>query len=216
MTRCTRVALMTHSLSQSLANPSKRTQLSAFQSTCVDLINQCPLNLELPSEPCDSQSAISKFTDAIVNDLIITDPMHSFASELPEGSLLFKDLNSNLQSLQSNARIHPVPPARRLHHNYLVQKSLDTSNNSLLAGQELLLSLSFFDPRKKTPMAEFLVLGSQKLSDLRDAFVCQSDKIMLTGEHDQISQMRYTSSYFFFERTFYIDARDHQSRDYSV
>ena len=57
-------------------------------------------------------------------------------------------------------------------------------------------------------MQEFLVLGSQPLTALKDAFYCLKDFYSAETE-------KSASSYFLIENTFYNDLRDESVQDYS-
>ncbi|KAJ6835323.1 putative snRNA-activating protein complex subunit isoform X2 [Iris pallida] len=79
-----------------------------------------------------------------------------------------------------------------------------------LRSPEIVLCVEIYHKKnvsKKTQ--EFLVLGSQLLSELRDNIYCLTDKLMQTaGQHDP-------SGYFLIEDTFCNDLRDPSSSDYS-
>ncbi|KAK9265502.1 hypothetical protein L1049_001740 [Liquidambar formosana] len=72
---------------------------------------------------------------------------------------------------------------------------------------EKLTSLRSTNSATKTQ--EFLVLGQQTLTELRDNIYCLSDQIMQkAGQHDP-------SGYFLIEDVFYNDLRDPSAIDYS-
>uniref|UniRef100_A0A0B6ZLB7 snRNA-activating protein complex subunit 3 n=1 Tax=Arion vulgaris TaxID=1028688 RepID=A0A0B6ZLB7_9EUPU len=70
----------------------------------------------------------------------------------------------------------------------------------------------------------FLVLGHQKLTELRDKIRCSSD-VVIPGEHSSMPDFDpdilpragdiYKSSYFFIENVFYNDMRIPENKDYS-
>ncbi|XP_077379999.1 snRNA-activating protein complex subunit 3 isoform X1 [Festucalex cinctus] len=72
------------------------------------------------------------------------------------------------------------------------------------------------------PHMTLLLMGSQKLSDLRDAICCASD-LQMCGEFsntpdmapDFVSKDHYKSAFFFFEGVFYNDMRYPECRDIS-
>jgi len=72
---------------------------------------------------------------------------------------------------------------------------------------EVLLKVALYHPEKNLKTQEFAVFGSQKLTELRDAFYCLSDFI-INGKNTK-------SNYFFIEGTFYNDMRDPKNVDYS-
>ncbi|KAJ4810048.1 snRNA-activating protein complex subunit [Rhynchospora pubera] len=75
---------------------------------------------------------------------------------------------------------------------------------------EVILCVEIYHPKKYgTKTQEFLVLGSQMLTDLRDNIYCLTDKVMkAVGKSDP-------SAYFLIEDTFYNDLRQHSSIDYN-
>ena len=76
-----------------------------------------------------------------------------------------------------------------------------------LASDEILLEVSFSSVRKLSKERAYVVLGSQTLADLKDAFYCISNQ----GEQRQ----NRTSGYFFIENVFYDDTRDPRHLLYS-
>ena len=71
----------------------------------------------------------------------------------------------------------------------------------------MLLKVRVYHPQTFIKTQEFVVLGSQSLTVLRDALYCVEDKI-LDGPHTP-------SSYFFVEGKFYNDLRDRRAIKYS-
>ncbi|XP_045145049.1 snRNA-activating protein complex subunit 3 isoform X3 [Echinops telfairi] len=93
---------------------------------------------------------------------------------------------------------------------------------------ELILSLNILYPvifhkhKEHKPYQTVLVLGSQKLTELRDSICCVSD-LQIGGEFsnapdqapEHISKDLYKSAFFYFEGTFYNDKRYPECRDLS-
>ncbi|TVU36097.1 hypothetical protein EJB05_18013 [Eragrostis curvula] len=79
-----------------------------------------------------------------------------------------------------------------------------------VAHPEVILCVEVYEKRYASVKSqEFLVLGSQFLTDLRDNIYCLTDKLMnRAGQHDH-------SGYFLIEDTFYNDTRHYSSSDYS-
>ncbi|GKU97912.1 hypothetical protein SLEP1_g10986 [Rubroshorea leprosula] len=79
-----------------------------------------------------------------------------------------------------------------------------------VSGQEVVLCIEVYhNIRKWAKIQEFLVLGQQKFTELRDKIYCLSDQVMQNaGQHDP-------SGYFFIENVFYNDSRDPSAIDYS-
>eukprot|EP01132_Coremiostelium_polycephalum_P004059 gene4059-5081_t len=72
---------------------------------------------------------------------------------------------------------------------------------------EVILSVSIYHPNKNLKTMEILVLGSQRLTELRDKIYCLSDTI-LDGHTRK-------SGYFFINNTFYNDTRNENNILYS-
>eukprot|EP01117_Protostelium_nocturnum_P020269 TRINITY_DN9035_c0_g1_i1.p1 TRINITY_DN9035_c0_g1~~TRINITY_DN9035_c0_g1_i1.p1 ORF type:complete len:346 (+),score=58.12 TRINITY_DN9035_c0_g1_i1:159-1196(+) len=94
--------------------------------------------------------------------------------------------------------------------NYLASAlQVSDSNNSLdkVKDDEVILSVAIYHPTKHYKLQEFLVLGSQPLSALKDRIYCLSDNFY--------SLLDRKSGYFFIENTFYNDLRSPDAIDYS-
>ncbi|KAG0585766.1 hypothetical protein M758_2G035700 [Ceratodon purpureus] len=86
----------------------------------------------------------------------------------------------------------------------------DPDRVELLGPQEILFVVEFYhNQRKNDKMQEFLVLGSQFLSALRDRLYC------LTDELARKSNLDTKSSFFLIEDVFYNDMRNPDAKDYS-
>lgn len=72
---------------------------------------------------------------------------------------------------------------------------------------EVVLSIAFFHNQRPLKTQEYLVLGSQPLTALRDRLYCLSDYIL--------PNIGRPAGYFFFESTFYNDLRADDAEDYS-
>ncbi|XP_025057046.1 snRNA-activating protein complex subunit 3 isoform X1 [Alligator sinensis] len=93
---------------------------------------------------------------------------------------------------------------------------------------DLLLTLNIYCPvifekhKENKPYQTVLVLGSQKLTELRDSISCVSD-LQIGGEFssqpdqapDHISKDLYKAAFFYFEGVFYNDKRHPECRDLS-
>ncbi|KAJ1801179.1 hypothetical protein LPJ59_000503 [Coemansia sp. RSA 2399] len=126
---------------------------------------------------------------------------------------------STLASLRkANRRM--VPPKYRLEVNFLTNRVQPGTvpNATPVADDEVLLSVCFYNTRSATSkMEEYLVLGSQNLTVLRDSFYCISD-FLFSHRDEQIENTKdkkVSSSYFFIEKTFYNDMRSPTATDYS-
>jgi len=72
---------------------------------------------------------------------------------------------------------------------------------------DVIVKIAVYHNHKAQKAQEFLVLGSQPLTVLRDRIYCLSDHTLEGG--------RTKSGYLFFENVFYDDLRDHESIEYS-
>ncbi|KAJ2611059.1 hypothetical protein H4S08_003330 [Coemansia sp. RSA 1365] len=126
---------------------------------------------------------------------------------------------STLASLRkANRRM--IPPKYRLEVNFMTNRVQPGPPPSAMrvADDEVILSVCFYNTRSSTSkMEEYLVLGSQNLTVLRDAFYCISD-FLVSHRDEEIENTRdrkVSSSYFFIEKTFYNDMRSPTASDYS-
>ncbi|KAJ2515425.1 hypothetical protein H4217_005179 [Coemansia sp. RSA 1939] len=142
-------------------------------------------------------------------------------SELENKFRKVKDLldESTLASLRkANRRM--IPPKYRLEVNFMTNRVQPgpVPNATPVVDDEVLLSVCFYNTRSSTSkMEEYLVLGSQNLTVLRDAFYCISD-FLFSHRDEQIENTKdkkVSSSYFFIEKTFYNDMRSPTATDYS-
>ncbi len=78
--------------------------------------------------------------------------------------------------------------------------------SSLTFKQDLILHVTIYHSFTGKKSQEFIVLGSQKLSALKDKIYCVSD---------HLEEKADTSSYFFINNTFYNDLRLPTSTDMS-
>ncbi|KAJ2722884.1 hypothetical protein GGI07_003011 [Coemansia sp. Benny D115] len=127
--------------------------------------------------------------------------------------------DSTLASLRkANRRM--VPPKYRLDVNFMTNRVQNGSipDATPVADDEVILSVCFYNTRSSTSkMEEYLVLGSQSLTVLRDAFYCISDFLVShrDEEIENTKDRKVSSSYFFIEKTFYNDMRSPTATDYS-
>ncbi|XP_007890177.1 snRNA-activating protein complex subunit 3 [Callorhinchus milii] len=113
------------------------------------------------------------------------------------------------------------------HEMHIVGRKPSKPEDTIQPG-ELILSVHVYFPiiafkhKEVKPYLTMLVLGSQKLTDLRDAIKCVSD-LQIGGEFsstpdlapEHVSKDLYKSAFFFFEDTFYNDMRYPECRNLS-
>ncbi|XP_067839509.1 snRNA-activating protein complex subunit 3 [Heptranchias perlo] len=113
------------------------------------------------------------------------------------------------------------------HEMHTVGRKPSHPEDSIPAG-EVILTINVYSPviftkhKENKPHHTMLVLGNQKLTELRDAISCVSD-LQIGGEFsntpdlapEHINKDLYKSAFFFFEETFYNDMRYSECRDLS-
>jgi hypothetical protein len=125
-----------------------------------------------------------------------------FGASIPS----FRDLLNPLQPLLE-ARATQLVKRARVEANCLTMALQEREKIARTAGRapkpladdEVILRVAIYHPQRFTKQQEFLVLGSQPLTDLRDALSCVQDRV-LDGPHTH-------SSCFFIEGVFYDDLR---------
>ncbi|EFA86627.1 hypothetical protein PPL_00428 [Heterostelium album PN500] len=83
----------------------------------------------------------------------------------------------------------------------------DIDEDDILTNAEVIITFALYHPCKSLKVQEISVLGSQKLTDLKDKIYCLRDRI-LDGQNRK-------SSYFFINNIFYNDTRDPNNIKYS-
>ncbi|KAL0310814.1 UNVERIFIED_CONTAM: snRNA-activating protein complex subunit [Sesamum angustifolium] len=95
-------------------------------------------------------------------------------------------------------------------HYFTVVRASNTSDNVPVQFPEAVLCFEVYHNRKTwLKTQEFLVLGRQFLSEVRDKIYCLTDEIMKKAGHND------SSGYFLIEDVFYNDMRDGSAMDYS-
>ncbi|EGG18980.1 hypothetical protein DFA_02223 [Cavenderia fasciculata] len=84
---------------------------------------------------------------------------------------------------------------------------LDINYPEPLSSNEIILSVVLYHPQKSSKIQEFLVIGSQKLTDLRDKIYCMRDNIL--------DGWKRKSCFFFINNVFYNDLREPENIPYS-
>lgn len=126
--------------------------------------------------------------------------LHSFngSCRINDNATISSDRTDRTTSLRSN--------------NSTAKARISSSHEGqvLQPGKEIVLCVEIYhNKRTLQKTQEFLVLGQQYLTELRDKIYCLTDQLMeRAGQHD-------TSGYFFIEGVFCNDLRDASSIDYS-
>jgi snRNA-activating protein complex subunit 3 len=87
------------------------------------------------------------------------------------------------------------------------QELIKTEPFTEIPKDELVIRASFYD-KSRLKQSQYYVLGSQKLTELRDKIYCLSDYVLNPEESTG-------SGYFFIENVFYNDMRNPRAIDYS-
>lgn len=94
-----------------------------------------------------------------------------------------------------------------------LQKPFKQGNDEpvgVFLSDEIVLRVAVYHHRRNIKFQEFLVLGSQPLTALKDVISCESDR------DDMIEASNpCLGSFFFIHDTFYVDTRDPRNVDYS-
>ncbi|KAM4101542.1 hypothetical protein ACB094_05G151000 [Castanea mollissima] len=125
--------------------------------------------------------------------------LHSFnaSCKIPEGAITLSERTERMKSLRFTRSATKV-------------KSPSTGEQIAVQHPEVVLSVEVYhNLRKGAKTQEFLVLGRQTLTELRDKIYCLTDQMMQkAGQHDP-------SGYFLIEDVFCNDLRDPSAIDYS-
>lgn len=140
----------------------------------------------------------------------------------------------NLQTQEKDAHLSSIDhikfvrkaiaKVRSKNVNYLTKpmRSEVKKEAEELTGKEVILSVSLSAPVTGTPIQEFLVLSTQPLTALKDAFYCVQDQapIDLSRPDETASSATQsavnTSGFFFIDGVFYNDTRNAENKDYAT
>eukprot|EP01080_Neovahlkampfia_damariscottae_P012307 gene12307-5981_t len=121
-----------------------------------------------------------------------------------------KKHESTLKSLTEKGKKDNGLMLPRKEMNYIT-KSMQNKEKSkifkIIENDEILIHVSFYHSDRNLKVQEYIILGSQKLTELRDCFYCLNDHM--------ISGNEFPSGYFFIENVFYNDLRNKNAIDYS-
>ena len=191
--------------------------------------------LNLVSEPVqelmqilDDQS-VSATREARLSSRNMTDEGESRPSSVEGSEVTPVKLDERRSQLLNQSALHTlnpsfqkqqVDPKRRIPLNIL---SNQMNSESLLFEEsefrrDLVVSVSFFHPRRKVILSELEVLGTQTLHDLMKSFKCASDQYhIFSNDHSASVASKDcvpSSSFFFMEGVFYNDVEQGKS-DYT-
>eukprot|EP00339_Tiarina_fusa_P022661 CAMPEP_0117029540 /NCGR_PEP_ID=MMETSP0472-20121206/21384_1 /TAXON_ID=693140 ORGANISM="Tiarina fusus, Strain LIS" /NCGR_SAMPLE_ID=MMETSP0472 /ASSEMBLY_ACC=CAM_ASM_000603 /LENGTH=353 /DNA_ID=CAMNT_0004737339 /DNA_START=33 /DNA_END=1091 /DNA_ORIENTATION=- len=125
-------------------------------------------------------------------------------ADIPSYDELVKVKPPNLRCLDDSEQ---YSSKNKREVNYFTPHMQQVVGDELVDPTEVVISIAFFHPKKAMKMQEFLVLGSQTLVELKEAFYCLSDVAF--------EACTTSSGFFFIENVFYDDTRGHDSFEYS-
>jgi len=132
-----------------------------------------------------------------------------------ENMVSYQDLENRIKKSSLHTNKHkelldsPIAKIARREVNYTsFYKNKDLNDGvDHIDPSEIIITVSFYHSLKSQKVQSYRVLGSQKLTTLKDRFYCLSDHIF-EGPTTK-------SSFFFIENTFYNDTRNEGNLDYS-
>eukprot|EP01006_Ploeotia_vitrea_P056960 TRINITY_DN68140_c5_g4_i1.p1 TRINITY_DN68140_c5_g4~~TRINITY_DN68140_c5_g4_i1.p1 ORF type:complete len:428 (-),score=26.81 TRINITY_DN68140_c5_g4_i1:856-2100(-) len=142
------------------------------------------------------------------------------SSSSGEGGLMapLEPVCERLRSISDDGRRRNSQVVPKKEQNYVTDFSSKSQKGvpavapdigTTVADDETVLTVALYHPERNLKMEEWKVLGSQKLTELRDVLYCISDaKGALAEEHRN-------SALFFINGTFYVDFRNLDCIDYS-
>ncbi|XP_047051959.1 snRNA-activating protein complex subunit-like [Lolium rigidum] len=128
------------------------------------------------------------------------------------GAMLHSFCGDSAMSRSSKTSAEKTDVAKSLSYNSAPwkHKASKSEEHIPIVYPEVILCVEIYDQRQSSVKSqEFLVLGSQLLTDLKDNIYCSTNKLM------EVNNQRDHSGYFLIEDTFYNDMRHYSAVDYS-
>jgi snRNA-activating protein complex subunit 3 len=200
------------------ASKQKR-QKYAFLSLCSTSTNYsssrpsvCPLSPPPPPPPlkCFSRFSLVFLTEYFPDPILLRKSINF--EKIPSlESILQRNRDCGLEMFGEGAEERIIAEIGKSEPPNITQamqkmEGLDVEPTPI-STHDTILTISVYHSEKHTKTEEFLCLGSQSLSLLRDKIYCLSDRLE--------SQVGIDSGFFFIEGVFYNDMRGETSRDYS-
>ena len=136
-------------------------------------------------------------------------------------ALVQRESEAKLRSIEHiNFVKQMINKVRKKNANYL-SKALEEKQAEAkpLSGDEVVLSVALYPSHSTTRIQEFLVLSTQRLTELKDAFYCLQDQCPVEIDTDPsptaTQSTKNQSGFFFIDDTFYNDTRAATNTDYS-
>jgi len=162
--------------------------------------SQDPANSDIDCEDIRAELPFERIEKAIERNLQAPSPMPKY------DDLVNEPKNSGLSVFTPTLgkRKSMRPP-----QNYLPESRVEAEHEGFwqVDAREVLITISLYHSEKDAKMAQYMVLGSQTLTALRDRMYCLAHHI-LDGPETR-------SSFMFIENTFYNDMRSPKAMDYS-
>ncbi|KAJ3390897.1 small nuclear RNA activating complex, polypeptide 3 [Lobulomyces angularis] len=135
-----------------------------------------------------------------------------------EENLLINELLTSNFSCYRNENLKELNIRTQNINHEKLNETLENIKFQQVPSNEIVIKVKFFRKNNEI-LSEFLILGSQKLSELRDKFFCINDFLLLDQDDNLISQntleCKISPSSFYIEGTFYDDTRSTFSQRYS-
>ncbi|XP_070791647.1 snRNA-activating protein complex subunit 3 isoform X3 [Pituophis catenifer annectens] len=215
--------------------------VGAFGSLWKEALRQQDVSLQ-QAEPADDEAAVMEdflCTPEIVAELKAVCSIAALKSSdkedtevIPEDTNLItlkirqKALERREETILVDRACRQETFIHEMESHAIGKRPKDPGN--MIDEAELVLTLNIFYPvifqkhKLRKPYQTLLILGSQKLTELRDCISCVSD-LQIGGEFsnnpaqapENISKDLYKSAFFYFEGVFYNDSRSPECRDLS-
>ncbi|KAG8130541.1 hypothetical protein E2320_017219 [Naja naja] len=201
--------------------------VGAFGILWKEALSQEDVSLQ-QAEPADDEAAVMEdflCTPEIAAELKAVCSIAALKSSDKEDTEVIPE-DTNLITLKIRQKALERREETILESHAIGKRPKDPGN--MIDEAELVLTLNIFYPvifqkhKLRKPYQTLLVLGSQKLTELRDCISCVSD-LQIGGEFSNnpaqapanISKDLYKSAFFYFEGVFYNDSRFAECRDLS-
>ncbi|GKV07323.1 hypothetical protein SLEP1_g19117 [Rubroshorea leprosula] len=201
-------------VSEKCSNAWSRNKQACLGSTCIGDDNSASAQgrgegkfmttiLKVSTKPPTVATIFKNSYVAKVEEVVKIKQKQDEAKAAARLHCLSAGCQSNDCSIPSSENIERMQSLRSTTSARKVSSS-DIEQLIPVSGQEVVLCVEVYHN-----IQEFLVLGQQKLTELRDKIYCLSDQVMKkAGQHDP-------SGYFVIEGVFYNDLRDPSAIDYS-
>ncbi|XP_022733383.1 snRNA-activating protein complex subunit isoform X2 [Durio zibethinus] len=191
-------------------------------STSIESLNGCPSNTSLDGAAMERKNGSKNRKRRKMNNHLVENTYIKKVEELAKikqkqdedkATARLHSLNAISKisdcAIPSSDKIERMKSLRSMNSSGKV-KSVDAEEHIPVLHPEVVLCVEVYhNIRKWSKIQEFLVLGHQTLTELKDKIYCLTDQVMQkAGQHDP-------SGYFLIEDIFFNDLRDSSAIDYS-